>query len=521
VKRFLKHILIVLLVIFPAFAWAAPGTQVYTVATNLVTLVGGDDIGGTSGNPYTFTLFKTYDDAGTGTVLLSAGTPASDLALTYAVRPVEYLAIVVKCIVANKTPAQTDYIFITGKDFKGDAQTEAIDVTAGNDTYTSTKYWASITNLDCSDNAAGGGTVWADGTIAVTQDIWGVVWDLLQSNYQIDSIVAFGNGSTATFFKSTNETIYFADTITFGVVANATLQLGNLTGVGGVNGVYWSIGANTDWYNMVVANGTFNIYGSLMVERGYRANGAPFVFWGGIVDIRNSTLQHSSKTKGDGAVLFYTAISSLTLIDVIFRQVYLVELDISPTVADRITIHDSTHGLYSIIPATLTKLEITSAATNQIRHAGANTLTIVDSVNAITQVRIDNAAGVIRDAHLCDINITDKDGNNLSGAIVACVDQYNTSIFSVLTDVNGNIAQQTIIYKQWATTAETLTTYSPHKFTLSKAGYETLVLDNITVDGPVDWHLELQSIKRPRRFQTSCADDYYENEYIHEFKKAA
>ena len=35
-------------------------------------------------------------------------------------------------------------------------------------------------------------------------------------------------------------------------------------------------------------------------------------------------------------------------------------------------------------------------------------------------------------------------------------------------------------------------TYSPHKFTLSKAGYETLDLENITIDGPIVWHLGLQ-----------------------------
>jgi hypothetical protein len=31
--------------------------------------------------------------------------------------------------------------------------------------------------------------------------------------------------------------------------------------------------------------------------------------------------------------------------------------------------------------------------------------------------------------------------------------------------------------------------------TLSKAGYETLVLDNITIDSPIVWHLELQHTK--------------------------
>ena len=111
--------------------------------------------GGTSGTPATFDDFVTADRAGTGTTILDAGSPASDLALDTPVRPVEDLAIIVKCIVANKT-AEADFIFITGKDWRGAAQTESIDVTAGNGSYTSTKYWSEITTLDCSDNGAGG-----------------------------------------------------------------------------------------------------------------------------------------------------------------------------------------------------------------------------------------------------------------------------------------------------------------------------------------------------------------------------
>jgi len=62
---------------------------------------------------------------------------------------------------------------------------------------------------------------------------------------------------------------------------------------------------------------------------------------------------------------------------------------------------------------------------------------------------------------------------------------------AVITDINGDIAEQVIAYKKWQGTSETLTTLSPHKFTISKAGYETMVLDNITVDHPIVWHLEL------------------------------
>ena len=69
---------------------------------------------------------------GRSTSLLAAWSPNSNTkALTYQVRPVELLALLISFVVAGKT-AETDYIFITGTDAWGAAQTEAINVSAGN-----------------------------------------------------------------------------------------------------------------------------------------------------------------------------------------------------------------------------------------------------------------------------------------------------------------------------------------------------------------------------------------------------
>ena len=178
-----------------------PGTFTYTEATNTVVVTGG-----TSGSPSDFASFVTADRAGTA-ILLPAGPSASPtLALDYQIRPVENVALLITFNVAAKT-AEADYIFITGTDWRDAAQTEAIDVTAGNGAYVSTKYFRTITNIDCSDNAAGGGTQWADGTVAVTQPQWGVIWDYGNScQYQVDlSAWDIGDNSTATYFSSENE----------------------------------------------------------------------------------------------------------------------------------------------------------------------------------------------------------------------------------------------------------------------------------------------------------------------------
>lgn len=184
-----------------------PGTFSYAVATNTVTVTGG-----TEALPADFASFVVADRAGTGTSLLAAWAPNSNTkALTYQVRPVELLALQISFIVAVKT-AEADYIFITGTDAWGAAQTESLDVSAGNGTYVSTKRFKTITNIDCSDNAAGGGTVWADGTVAVTQPIWGVIWDHNNGIYQLDCFWAIGDaGGTTTWFTESSKVVIFAD----------------------------------------------------------------------------------------------------------------------------------------------------------------------------------------------------------------------------------------------------------------------------------------------------------------------
>jgi hypothetical protein len=102
----------------------------------------------------------------------------------------------------------------------------------------------------------------------------------------------------------------------------------------------------------------------------------------------------------------------------------------------------------------------------------------------------------IFERYYIDINVCDKDGVAISGAVVDCEDQYGTASWtagSITTDASGNITQQKIKYRRFAYSSGIVTTiYSPHKFTISKAGYQTLVLENITVSSPIKWRVELQ-----------------------------
>lgn len=469
-----------------------PGIFGYTESTNIVVVTEG-----TSGAPATFADFVTADRAGTDTDLLVAGSPASDLALTYAVRPVELKALIVKCIVANKN-AEADFIFISGEDWRGAAQTESIDVSAGDGSYTSTKYWSSITTLDCSDNGAGGGTVWADGDLSVTQDIWGVIWDYGNNFYAIDSIVHFGNGSTSTYFKETAKGFRFNDHVKS--YANATVAFGNAGANGGDEGCYIVLGFPVVfWDNW---NAAHEFYGSLI--HGDSSMNPTINFNAGLyVKMQDCLFTGKSSIileldNSNGFIKYVTAcgMGERTLVNPIGN----------PSIGYRSM--DGPYGLFiSGAPDNTVISKATAAgATYNAIHASwiANkTIYFRDCISdnwTMTWGENVNPSSVYRQ-NTCNIHVVDKDGNDLQNVVVDCEDQNTDAVWgagTITTDADGNITEQNINYVLYNNDGSAhVTTYSPHKFTISKAGYETLILENITVDAPVNWHLELQPATGP------------------------
>jgi len=137
-------------------------------------------------------------------------------------------------------------------------------------------------------------------------------------------------------------------------------------------------------------------------------------------------------------------------------------------------------------------VKLTSISSEDFR--GYLTNSVLEDPVGFSTKGLYHADDTLIERYTCNIHIADKDGANLAGRTVDCEDQFGNPVWAagtITTDAAGDIAEQAINYKQWAGTAETLTTYSPHIFTISKAGYETMVLDNITVDALIAWHLEL------------------------------
>lgn len=467
----------------------------YAVATNTVVCTGG-----TSGTPSTFAGFVTADRAGTGTSLKAATAASKTLTLTYPVRPVELLAIVVKCIVASKTTS-TDYIYISGHDAWGTAQTESIDVSAGNGTYTSTKRWSVIDNLSCDDAVDGSGTVWADGTLAVTQDIWGVIWNTAYNTYFIDCIFTVGDGSTSTVFAETKKAIIFKDVFYLAVKAAATYQQGTKNGAtsGTAGGLLaWRHSSTTDMGNTnPIWAGTVLLYGVLIADLGvnlpyknpkFTISGASSEFISVYChNIDNFNITNSSTLTG---IEFHSCATS-----------FLCE---GPTASPIISDLSSRYGVYGAAfqsaptgGVTVRNLNLSNSTTADLYMTFTTVnkdYTFIDAT--YTGVVMPTNTGSYYAQYTCNINVCDKNGTAIAGAVVDCVDTTATAVWtagSVTTDASGNITEQNISFKRYYYSGGSqTTTYSPHKFTISKPGYQTLVLENITVSAPIKWHLELQ-----------------------------
>ncbi len=451
--------------------------------------------GGTSGTPATFADFVTADRAGEAVLLAATAGLSPTLALTYAVRPADVTALLISFIVASKT-METDYIFVTGTDWRGAAQTESLDVTAGNGTYVSTKYFATISNIDCSDNSGGGGTQWADGTVRATQPQWGFVWDYGTGQYQIDCNLAYGNASTATHFRSDNECITYSTGYPkdSSVTSNATLYSGTINNGLGVDGSTWRLSPGANLF-FVWFGGTVNFYGARIHQlTGFR------LYMGTTANLTDTVINFDTGTND----LFLPA-ANVTMTRGAIASTdggAAVEWFGSPVVLSDVATNISQLSAFIASDISASGLTLTNA-TQTIKQGNAQTFSLIDFAGlSPTTLAIFNAAGVIAQKYTVNIHVSDRAGENLGTVAVLCEDtDGNTTggFASVNTDASGDIAEQTIIYKQWEGTAETLKDFSPHKFTLSKAGYETRVIDNVTIDSPIVWHLELQTPKAPPR----------------------
>ena len=472
----------------------------YTESTNTIVVTGG-----TSGTPATFADFVTADRAGTATLLAATAGLSPTLALTYQIRPVDVIALLITFTVASKT-AEADHIFITGTDWRDAAQTEAIDVTAGNGAYVSTKYFRTITNIDCSDNAAGGGTVWANGTVAVTQPQWGVIWDL---RYRIEAFLAVGDGSTATYFADFSKQIFFPS-ITTGtsqslirVYNNAVLEFGKLDDLTtkrtsrGIqfleDGDHW----NTYQIRCDSGSGKVYLYGSTFENTGNSNAHRMRVKGAAIDDVRVWNCAFV------GWIGFTLSIGSFYNVRIDRYQAAYAFHETTGTL-DNVWFNTCKQGIFAFNNTLQRITNLRSIGTTNeafvLQSLNAFDLEVVDAIQDNWTINwVATSAYTMQRIYTFNLHISDKDGNNLSGVTVDCEDTNTDAVWTagtITTDANGDIPEQEITYGYYdQANGNTLQELSPHKFTISKAGYESLILNDITIDAPIAWHLELQPMR--------------------------
>jgi len=325
-----------------------------------------------------------------------------------------------------------------------------------------------------------GGT---EGTPATFTDIqvandgggWGQITNLCDRSYCLSANLKIGDGFISTFLNVNNEQIS-QKYKHFEVKANATLSL---------DGSHWYFQAkhlSPSYLN----GGTINLQRSLLWYRGSHLSASS-----GVIDFDDSIIVTDSASN---SFIFYQNVSG-SIDNLYCQKIRDFSMRSANITTKTINVNESADGIGGAQPplgATFTvKDALVTGFTSHDTRADRIHLVLENPRFHITTPYILQNNYFIKESYTCNIHIADKDGANLGTVNVKCEDKDDNEIFSVNTDGAGDIAEQIITYKKWIDTTETLTTYSPHKFTISKAGYETMVLDEITVDAPIVWHLEL------------------------------
>jgi len=303
--------------------------------------------------------------------------------------------------------------------------------------------------------------------------------------YQILKNVDFGDTSTATYFQSKNEMVYFEDAKVFNITNSAVLEIGDLTGDWGVSASMWRLKPTALW-SIAASNQTGAIlrtYNSILRLRSDITIDI-YLIW----TARNFTLNPEG---GNQDKMFFHPTATISWKRCFVTDARGLYFYANPSDWENVHCHSFLAGLYFYESATLVNPYITGIGSYDILVIGATTGIVKDPLFRISKPYISAAGGILIEQYTCNIHVTDSDGNDLSGVTVLCEDKDGGEVFSVETDAEGDIAEQTINYKQWAGTEEALTEYSPHKFTFRHDDYPDYVMEDVTVDHPIVWRIEM------------------------------
>ena len=388
---------------------------------------------------------------------------------------------------------------------------------------------------------------------------------IADEHYQIHLPFAVGDSTTATTLTSIDgEIVYFDQGATFTIPANATLTLGVLLGSWGKTGAFWSIDFAVNGTTTIGNGGTFNFYNSFIFDR--NNNGGIdnyYKFSSGTVNILEGVIQ--GRRTDVGRLFFDSGLASLSVDGFKISGFRFFTLDKTATKFNNFHSHGMNYGvLFNYNGTIFTGPLFTSSVGVDVIITDARTAYLRDAVSPPASISL-GANSILIEDFTTNIHMADKDGADLASSLIDCeyahlvegsdnktykciqdhtaVDathkpitgtdwadfwelykdtesflkpswktgfdyKSGTTEFAQQTaDANGDMTEQNIQYRKWTTATEYEETRL-HKFTLSKAGYETLILENITVDAPIAWHLEL---KGPVRYKLG-SDTFFEDD---------
>lgn len=425
----------------------------------------------------------TADLAGSYTIL-AATTPAASL--TPLRMPVMSLrtACKVDVVLAGGSAGAGDTVTLTGTDYGGNAVTEVINVSAGNGTYTSTAMFRDCTNVACSG--------WADGTIAVTQKRWGLLHSPYPGAYIFGSFLSVGDETTVSSLTLQNLSLTFVHNAFWYVTNNASFICGTLANAGTAAemGVYGctikeqnaELGTQYRWnrlggvgnQNYGDGSAVITLYGTrwYIENQGYNSSRMYFAN-SATVTMKDTQIVSNNLTGGtnDVLTLFLAASMDRCSIDAPGKLV-------SPSPVWNGCRFAGQWYFESAQPVTLTNHDAVSFLCWNYTSNGRLYFVNGSLANSNFSVGYSNMSltgECIYLQYTFDLTVIDASGSPVVGANVTITDALGATVFSGVTDSNGQIAQQKLNREVGSHTAGasvyTWQTKTPHAVLVSASGY--------------------------------------------------
>ncbi len=433
----------------------------YNPATEVI-----ESIGGTAETPETGAGLYAWDLANS-LILMEATAPAVTLSLDYPIQTAEMGGLRLTFTLVGCVLEVTDTIYILGYDSEGNILTEFITIDSGNGDYTSLGSYKSIVTIACIGFSV-------DGTVALSQSRQGIIGKIGTDNeypaWRIYKKINFGDDSTASYFTSEGEIIYFDSAYSI-ALANTTLNIVQsmwvLKGDSFGNNIYFLSGA------ALIATDT---------TLAFRGTNTVF-FERGTAVLTNCVLVASE----DVATMQLIVFPSMTSFKYTNITLVGIELDLrkNPTSdSNGIKLIDNGH-IDVAANAMISGIENISGQDPNVEANSSSTVIIRDSVVTVTDAKAGSSAQLTQD-NTFNLKVVDSNGDGIEDVTVQ---HYHWTGSWVLvwtedTDASGNLdSTKYIKYSKWDNQdGAPSTTYYPHYFVFTKDGYVTYQTPPLTID---------------------------------------